>query len=155
MPPSKSKPTRSSRVRPHEADDAIFRPHNDLPGDTHTDRAFGRKPQRELMLFTIFGKHDFLADDGSPLLVDEADSMVFAKKIWVNNGNPSYQIKRAVDGRLFNPIGADEGRHNKTIHGAKGEYNFRPVNKKVFELYIKFLTTKNQTFLRSAERETF
>ena len=158
MPTPKSNQQRTgSRVRPHEMDDAVYRPHGGVENLDQTDQDWGSSPRRDVRTYTLFGKHDFLSDDEEPLLFEETDKLAYAKKVWINNGHPKYYIRRTTEGTLYNPIGLDpETQHNKTIHHAvRTDSDFVPVNKKVFELYIQFLKTKNPGFLRSAQRETF
>jgi hypothetical protein len=138
-----------------DLDDAIFKPHNQNK-DSSVDQNFIEEIDREVVCFTMFGKHDSLADDGSPLINDEDDPNALAKIIWINDGYPKYMIRRDSNGRLFNPLGMDEGRHNKFLHHAgKDQYEFRSVNRNAFDHYLYFLKTKNLSHLRTAEREIF
>lgn len=126
-----------------------------VPGG-YTDRNFGREPKRETLCFTMFGKHEYLNDDSNPVVEDENNTDVLAKVVVVNNGNPRYLIRRDSNGRFFNPLGIDEGKHLKFIHQAgKEQFEFRAVNKSVFDSYLSFLRTKNVAHLRTAEREGF
>ena len=47
-----------------------------------------------------------------------------------------------------------EGKANKFVAKlGKKEFEFKEVNYKIFEMYIKFLSTKNIAWLNNAERE--
>lgn len=82
----------------------------------------------------------------------------FAKQVTdTATGNVKYFVKTgnvgAEAGRLFNPASlnlraGDEGRKRD----GQGRYVFRKVNKEVYEQYLLFLRTRNQQFLRRAER---
>ena len=48
----------------------------------------------------------------------------------------------------------DEGQHNKILAKVgKNQFNFKRVNKKVFDLYTTFLRTRNLAWLNNANRE--
>lgn len=145
----------SNRVSARDLDGAIFRPDNQNK-DSGKDQNFMEDLDREIICFTIYGKHDRLSEDGYPIIDDEDDRDVLAKIVVVNEGYPRYMVKRDSNGRLFNPLGMDEGRHNKFLHHAgKEQYEFRSVNSKAFDHYLYFLKTKNLSHLRTAEREIF
>lgn len=145
----------TNRVSTRDMNDAIFRPQNQNK-DSSVDQNFMEEVNRDILCYTIFGKHDSLDANGSPLIEDEDDPDVLAKIIWINDGYPKYMVKRDSNGRLFNPLGIDEGRHNKFLHHAgKDQYEFRSVNRSAFTYYLRFLTTKNLSHLRTAEREIF
>ena len=145
----------TSRISSRDLDSSIFRPMNQNK-DSSIDQNFIEEIDRDTMCFTMFGKHDGLTDDGMPFLNDEDDPDVLAKVVVVNDGYPKYMVKRDSNGKLFNPLGMDEGRHNKFLHHAgKGQYEFRSVNRRAFDSYLQFLKTKNLAHLRTAEREIF
>lgn len=152
---SKKKSANKNRVSVRDIDSAIFRPSNNVK-DPNIDNNFMEELDRDTVCFTIFGKHDYLDGNGMPIIDDEDNLNVLAKIVVINNGYPKYMIKRDSNGRLFNPLGIDEGGHNKFIHHAgKEQYEFRSVNKNAFSYYIQFLKTKNMAHLRTAEREVF
>lgn len=145
----------TNRVSARDLEGAIFRPNNEV-NEENTDRDFMEPLEREVICFTIIGKQDYISRLDQPVLEDENHLDVFAKIVVVNQGNPKYLVKRDSNGRLFNPLGIDEGNHNKFIHSAgKDQYEFRSVNKKSFDHYVRFLSTKNLSHLRTAEQEIF
>lgn len=150
-----NKNTKNVRVRDWQQ--AIFRPQSpENVKQANVDTDVGKELEREVMCFTVLGKHDYLNNSEDPMMHDESNKDVLAKIVTVNEGNPRYLIKRDSNGRLFNPLGMDEGRHNKFLHHAgKDQYEFRGVNRKAFDFYLQFLKTKNLAHLRTAEREVF
>lgn len=104
--------------------------------------------------FTIFGKHEKLDLDNNPIVTKNIDQAL-AKKITLSNNKVKYWIKIGAHGRIYNPIGLfSEGRANKHIaRSGKEEWQFRQVNKKVFDMYVSFLKTKNLAWLHNAERQ--
>lgn len=104
--------------------------------------------------YTLFGQHDTLDGDGNPLTTEEKRGYAYSR---VNNSNKTetYFLKVGLYGKVFNPIGLySEGKENKFLSKiGKNEYNFTKVNKKIFDMYINFLRTKNLAWLNNAERE--
>lgn len=99
--------------------------------------------------YTVFGMEDYLDDDGNPRQQQEKQN-TFAK---THDGK--YFIKIGIDNRAYNPIGMySEGQHNKMLQKiGKKQFNFKKVNKKVYDLYVSFLRTKNLAWLNNADRE--
>jgi len=123
-----------------------------------SDYIFKQKPTNEKVsdavneYYTIFGKHDRLDDNGNPVVSPHSEE-VLAKAI-VGDKKTRW-LKVGSHGRIFNPIGMySEGQQNKfTSRSGKNEYEFRKVNKRVFDMYVNFLRTKNLAWLNNAERE--
>lgn len=122
------------------------------------DNIFQPNPQKnletkEIEFYTLVGKHKFIDEDKNPRLTKDGDN-VFAKKIITNNIK-KYYIKVGTYGKVYNPIGLfSEGTANKFLARAgKKAWEFKEVNSKVFDMYIKFLKTKNIAWLNNAERE--
>lgn len=109
-------------------------------------------PQYQYTYYTLFGQHDKLDDDGNPVSNEEKSGYAYVKS---SNNTDSYFIKIGLYGKVFNPIGLySEGKQNKFLSKiGKNEYNFTKVNKKVFDMYVNFLRTKNLAWLNNAERE--
>lgn len=154
----------TQRVRIKEAEEAIFNPNSVEIQDDAPDINFGIDPVRDVIVYTSFGKHDYLDGDDNPILGDESENslaedrpLAFAKEVSVNGRNSSYYVKRASGGRFYNPQGIDdEGRHNKQLHHTgKSKFEYHTVNKRSFEFYVAFLRTRNLAQLRNAERENF
>lgn len=103
--------------------------------------------------YTILGDHDFIDANGFPR-VNNDNPKVVAKSIQKNNISKFY-IKVGTYGKIFNPMGMfSEGKNQKFIAKiGKKEFEFKEVNQKIFDLYTKFLSTKNIAWLNNAERE--
>jgi hypothetical protein len=104
--------------------------------------------------FTLFGQHDDFDDEGNPTTNDEKKGFAYTR-LNTNDKTEQYFLKVGLYGKIFNPIGLySEGRENKFMSKiGKNEYNFTKVNKKVFDMYVNFLRTKNLAWLNNAERE--
>ena len=64
-----------------------------------------------------------------------------------------FMVKVGQNGRLFNPYGLySEGMETKQRVG-RPTWKFVTTNESNFKNYVKFLTTKNEVFLKNAERE--
>lgn len=123
------------------------------------DSIFKPNPEKtdinnEIEMYTLIGKHKFIDKDKNPRLDSENDN-VFAKKIKTSESGAKYYIKVGTYGKIYNPIGLfSEGTANKFLARAgKKAWEFKEVNSKVFDMYIKFLRTKNIAWLNNAERE--
>lgn len=99
--------------------------------------------------YTVFGMEDYIDDDGNPRQKKEKQT-TFAKAT-----DGKYFVKIGIDNRVYNPIGMySEGQHNKMLQKiGKKQFNFKRVNKKVYDLYVSFLRTKNLAWLNNADRE--
>ena len=104
-------------------------------------------------LFTFFGDHDYLDDSEYPRTDNDTDKVL--AKIRTGVSNTKYFIKVGSHGQIFNPIGMySEGKQNKFLSKiGKLEFAFREVNKKIFDMYLNFLKTKNIAWLNNAQRE--
>jgi hypothetical protein len=109
----------------------------------------------EPLYFTLYGQHDFIDDDGNPRANIDNKSILAKTSISENNNQSYYFLKVGAHGRIFNPMGLySEGKQLKFMSKiGKNEFEFKKVNKKVFDLYLNFLRTKNIAWLNNAERE--
>lgn len=109
----------------------------------------------EPVYFTLYGQHDFIDDDGNPRANIDNKSILAKTSISENNNQSYYFLKVGAHGRIFNPMGLySEGKQLKFMSKiGKNEFEFKKVNKKVFDLYLNFLRTKNIAWLNNAERE--
>lgn len=153
---------RTNRIRQKEMEDAIWIPD-------------GKKVKKSLpdgvLVFTLLGMNDgrvdengAISDDGYPVLSDAEDKegnlvpaedleYAYAKSINSNN-KTRYLIKRHNSGRLFNPLDKYlEHRHSKDLHVNRDITKWSEVNRDTFIHYLKFLTTRNQAWLTTAQRE--
>lgn len=122
-----------------------------------TDFIFSHKATTQPLisydLFTFFGDHDYLDDNEYPRTHEDTNKVL--AKIRTGVSNTKYFVKVGSHGQIFNPIGIySEGKQNKFLSKiGKLEFAFREVNKKVFDMYINFLKTKNSAWLNNAQRE--
>lgn len=103
--------------------------------------------------YTLLGDHDFIDSNDYPRSNTDS-SKVLAKSV-VKNNSEKFYIKVGTYGKIFNPMGMfSEGKNEKFIAKiGKKEFEFKEVNQKIFDLYTKFLSTKNIAWLNNAERE--
>ena len=104
-------------------------------------------------LYTVIGRHDFVDDNGFFQVnfqpIEEAKKNPYVHAIKHQN---RYLVKLGENGRLFNPYGLySEGMETKQRVG-RPTWKFINTTKNNFEQYITFLKTKNEVFLKNAER---
>jgi hypothetical protein len=104
--------------------------------------------------YTLLGEHDFLDTDNKPR-ANEENNAVVAKSVQVDNKPLRYYIKVGTYGKIYNPIGLySEGQNTKFLSKiGRKQFEFKEVNKQIFDLYVNFLATKNLAWLNNAERE--
>jgi len=85
-------------------------------------------------------------------IVDESSETAYAKRVVVNEKEIHY-IKQDRYGNLFNPQGMYSERNQSQSTRFSKTWDFRVVTPKAFDLYLKFLETKNEAWLSNAERE--
>lgn len=121
---------------------------------------FQPKPNHQITIpdntfYCLVGKEDFLDSDQLPRLNQENDKRLAAKKIIREDGTIKYLIRTGDDRKLYNPASIYDTVENKkfleTI--ARNQNNFKEVNMMTFNLYLRFLKTKNTAYLTQAERE--
>ncbi len=104
--------------------------------------------------FTIIDHADFIDEDGNPLVSDQNSNRVYAKKILKEDSTIKYMVKTDTRGKLFNPISIyGQEKTNNFLDKTCKDSKFTTVNFKVFDMYVKFLSTKNLSWLHNAERE--
>ena len=84
--------------------------------------------------------------------VDESSDLAYAKRVMAND-KQIYYIKQDRYGNLFNPQGMYSERNQSQNTRFSKTWDFRVVTAKAFDLYLKFLETKNEAWLSNAERE--
>lgn len=104
--------------------------------------------------YVMFGDHDALDNNNNPITQNQKKSVAYSRKE-MNSSEEQYYLKVGMYGKIFNPIGLfSEGRKDKFLSKiGKNEFNYTKVNKKVFDMYLNFLRTKNIAWLNNAERE--
>jgi hypothetical protein len=108
---------------------------------------------RKETYYCVIGEHDYLDQDNNPRLKQESPKTL--AKIIETASSTKFYIKTGTYGRIYNPIGMySEGKESKFLAKiGKNEWNFKEVNKGIFDQYVTFLRTKNIAWLNNAERE--
>jgi hypothetical protein len=104
------------------------------------------------ILYTISGEEDY-TENNLPITKNASKALA---KISTLNGKTRYLIKLSNFGRLYNPVSKlDEGMEYVHIKQKLIDqtYSFKAVSRVVFDLYMKFLCTKNVVWFNQAERE--
>jgi hypothetical protein len=111
------------------------------------------KNSRVVESYTLIGNQEYLDEDKKPRVKDEDNAL--AKSVSINNKYPKFYVKVGTYGKIYNPIGLySEGREQKFLSKiGRKEFEFKEVNRKIFDLYVNFLATKNLAWLNNAERE--
>lgn len=109
----------------------------------------------EEISYTMAGMEDECDKNSCPTLADKDAENVFAKKIVRKNGTTKFLVRLSSNGKLFNPMSIYGLEKDKTFLDriCRSNSKFKEVNHKVFDLYIKFLQSKNISWLNNAERE--
>lgn len=129
-----------------------------------------RPHSKHVDVFTIKGQEDYCDDSENPLVSDvvyeEGESneyiepaenleQAYAKIIYGNKPREDrYYIKLDMYGHMYNPVSIYDSKLNKVRNRKHQEQLiFRQVNKKAFDLYMKFLRTKQERYITQAQRE--
>ena len=128
-------------------DDFIYK-----PTSTFTAKTSDKEDASEF--FTLSGLEDSLDDQECPKVNSESKK-IFAKKTTRKNGSIKYSIRLNSGGKLSNPASIYGQEKDLTFLDriCRSNDRFKEVNKKVFDLYMEFLKTKNTAYLNNAERE--
>lgn len=110
--------------------------------------------KENVILYTVNGREDFIDKEGFFRInfqpIERAKLNPYVHAIKYQN---RYLIKLDENGKLFNPYGPfTEGMETKQRVG-RPTWKFRNTSKNNFNQYINFLKTKNEVFLKNAERE--
>tara|TARA_R110000824_G_scaffold17703_4_gene71284 strand:- start:1462 stop:1863 length:402 start_codon:yes stop_codon:yes gene_type:complete len=91
--------------------------------------------------------------------IEPSDKNCYAKKTILKTGagaeRSKYYIKMASDGSIFDPWGmyseGTQGLHDR--ERGRSKWSFSEVNESCFNFYIKFLQSRNNSWLMNAKRE--
>lgn len=105
--------------------------------------------------YTLSGLEDFQDDFNNPRINNTNDTRILAKKIIRDNNTIRFSVKLGSNGKIYNPISiyGEEKNNNFLDRICRNSNKFKEVNAKAFDMYIKFLKTKNTAWLFNAERE--
>lgn len=128
---------------------------------------FSSKPKSQPNLYyCLSGQEDFLDDNNNPRVNSESDDRVVAKA--VQNKKPKhfddtnlhyrYYLKINPNLEIFNPIEYYTSIKDKKLFShvnavCKNTWDFKEVDKTIFDKYVLFLKTKNIQTLRDIERQ--
>jgi hypothetical protein len=120
----------------------------------HEQKKIVTNSKNENEFYSIIGSQDFLDSKNNPRVSSEDDIKVVAKKIYRDDGSIRYSIKYE-NGKFTNPISIYGSKVENTFLDriCKSNDKFKEVNPKAFEMYLKFLKTKNTAWLNNVERE--
>lgn len=93
---------------------------------------------------------------GYPIIDNpKKESDVLAYKIQKVNGDYKFMVRINSDRKLYNPLSIYGGdRSFKLLNNiTRANLEYKEVNSTVFDFYLRFLSTKNTTWLNKAERE--
>ena len=109
------------------------------------------KEQKNHEYYVFLGNEDFV-DENNNLRSNIDDDRVLAKKIYRDDGSYKLMIKCDSRSKPFNPDNKFKAG-NQTVASYQNGYRFYTVNEKAFEYYLRFLQTKNNSWLLNTERE--
>lgn len=98
---------------------------------------------------------DFIDEENQPRCKKEEDKRVCAKKVTRADGTIKYLIKLSEDRKLYNPVSIYDNKENTNFLASisRNKNIFKEVNYRSFNMYLRFLKTKNVAYLNNAERE--
>jgi hypothetical protein len=111
--------------------------------------------QMSNIFYCLNGFGDITDDHNNAISTNENNKAICAKKIIRDDNTIKYLIKTGDDRKLYNPVSIYGSAQNKTFLESisRNQNLFKEVNNTVFNLYLRFLKTKNVAYLHQAERE--
>lgn len=106
--------------------------------------------------YTILGQENYMENDLPRR--NEEDDKVYAKQIMRKDNSKKYMIRLDASGKLMNPLSTTDEKSGGSVFlesVCRSNKKFKEVNTKAFEWYLKFLSTKNSSWLHNAEREVY
>jgi hypothetical protein len=103
--------------------------------------------------YTVIGEEDFI-NDGIPMKSEDGKG-VYAKQIQRADGSFKNLVRVTTNAKLYNPLSiyGQESNNNFLDRICRSNLKFKTVNDKTWNWYLKFLATKNLSWLYNAERE--
>lgn len=110
---------------------------------------------KQTILYTLSGAHNIPENDNNEELLMFNDEHVCAKIVHRIDATKKYMIRLDSNNKFYNPVSIYGTEKNKTFLDriCRSNQKFSEVSEKVFNLYTKFLSTKNILWLNNAERE--
>jgi hypothetical protein len=100
--------------------------------------------------YTIDGLHDSYTDD-IPSVSNPESKHIYAKKLY-NNQQTKFFIRVSNSNKLYNPLSIYDDKKT-TSYFNQNNIRYIQTRKNVFDLYLKFLRTKNVVWFNQAQRE--
>jgi hypothetical protein len=93
-------------------------------------------------------------ENNNHISTTEDNKAVCAKKLIRLDNTIKYLIKTGDDRKLYNPTSIYGAAQNRSFLEtiSRNQNSFKEVNHTVFNLYLRFLKTKNIAYLNQAER---
>ncbi len=101
-----------------------------------------------------------LANFDNPETIDASDKKCYAKKVKIKTSkkdsyNTKYYVSVSRDGFIFDPWGmfseGTESDYDK--NKGRSKWSFKEVNENCFNYYLRFLQSRNSSWLKNANRE--
>ena len=109
---------------------------------------------KNTLLYTVRGREDFVDENGFfQINFEPVDTAKRNPYVHAIKHQKRFLVKLGENGKLFNPYGPfSEGMETKQRVG-RPTWKFINTTENNFNQYITFLKTKNEVFLKNAERE--
>jgi hypothetical protein len=103
--------------------------------------------------YSFIDNSSFIDEKNNPR-VEENSEHVLAKKIYRSDSSYRLMIKVNTDHKPYNPISTyGKEKSSSFLDAIARSDKFIQVNQKAFDYYIKFLKSKNVSWLNNTERE--
>lgn len=112
--------------------------------------------QENIIVYTISDQYEYKEQDiNNNTLITHNGEPICAKSISRNDGTKKYMIRIDSNNKFYNPVSIYGAENNKTFLDriCRSNEKFKEVSEKTLNLYVKFLQTKNISWLTNAERE--
>ena len=108
----------------------------------------------ESKFYSVSGSEEYVDTENYPR-VSEQNKSIAAKAVPKQDGVYRYFIRVANTGKIYNPMTAYDADLTPTFldRVCRSAWKFREVNDTAFSMYLKFLQSKNMSWLHNTERE--
>lgn len=114
--------------------------------------------QQDIVVNKYYGwkdSYDFIDDNDAPRINDPDSARILAKKIYQNNNHCTFLIRITQDNKPYNPMNTknlDAKKYNFNTN-LRNNISYKKVSSRAFDYYLKFLRSKNISWLHNTERE--
>lgn len=120
------------------------------------DNFFIDQPNKSIITETYYcmsENADYHDDNNAPCKNTQSDQ-VLAKAVNISGKQNKYYIRFGFDQKLYDPLSQTNTSKNYTeLNRNSEDYKFKLVNESTFNLYLKYLSSKNNIWLIKAQRE--